>query len=238
MMGDGAAEGVVIQMRGRVPNEVRQELRKRNLWLKWRVRRDALRDAGYRPKDARLTAIEEYLGPKWATGQFKPFDPDEFADAPVPRSNRPKSKRVPRPSSEGPAAQAERATGARGGSPDLSELTGEFTKIDARRDVSWVANMLDVHGVSHTDAPSPFAWSLLQVANKNDDTKQWFFREFAAKLLPTRSQLELTETTDDGRLCEETIRRAAEFSLLPPGAEGLQPKPAVPPDDAATRVIE
>jgi len=81
--------------------------------------------------------------------------------------------------------------------------------VNIRKVILWVFNSLDSELVFARDAPCAGAWSMLQWAKKDADSRDLFFKNYVVKLLPSRAQMETEEAQadDDGKHLAETIKR-------------------------------
>ena len=81
--------------------------------------------------------------------------------------------------------------------------------VSIRKIIYWVFNSLDIAVMRAQDAPCPGAWSMLQWAKKDADSRDLFFKSYVVKLLPSKSQMEAEEAQadDDGKHLAETIKR-------------------------------
>ncbi len=93
----------------------------------------------------------------------------------------------------------------------LSAFGGKSASM--RKAVEWVFDHLDMGGVRPADAPSPGAWALREWAAKN---KQRFYADFASKLIPSRSTLEVEERRRDSG---DDVMRTIEYLLAIRDAE-------------------
>lgn len=88
-----------------------------------------------------------------------------------------------------------------------AELLGKECKM--REAVEWVFNNLGKPlAKAMADAPSPGAYTLLEWASEGQG-KAEFYKTFASKLLPTRSQLEIEENFSDKgeNIATDSLRR-------------------------------
>jgi len=103
-------------------------------------------------------------------------------------------------------------------------------KSDMRAAVEWVFENLGLDDVQPEDAPSAGAWSMFEVYRVTNERKLEFYTQFAAKLLPTRSQLDI----DDARKGDgKDIDRWIEDNLQVPSDSPEDPerKSPVPSED-------
>ncbi|HUV64992.1 MAG TPA: hypothetical protein VMW24_13925 [Sedimentisphaerales bacterium] len=81
--------------------------------------------------------------------------------------------------------------------------------VSIRKIIYWVFNSLDSKVVNEDDAPCAGAWSMLQWAKKDSDSRDLFFKSYVVKLLPSKAQMEAEEAQadDDGKHLAETLKR-------------------------------
>lgn len=128
--------------------------------------------------------------PKWAAHQIDVVMTEKYADVEAP---------------EGP--DGERIENAADGeAEDTIDPTPDGPQKQFRReDVEWVYQNLDTDA-SRADAPSPGAFGLREWAKKPGN-KGEFYRNFLAKLLPSKAQVDADAARiDDGSSCEDTCR--------------------------------
>lgn len=112
----------------------------------------------------------------------------------------------------------------RAGGLQKADFPGLAT-VNIRQDVYWVYNNIDVTDVTAKDAPSPGAWSMREWARHSGMQRNEFYRNFCAKLLPSKKEMEEEDRlSDDGRDVRNTIdqllaRLARRNAVLPSGAQ-------------------
>ena len=123
-----------------------------------------------------------------------------------------------------------------------------------KKDVEWVYQMLafEVDDLDPKDAPSPGAWNLLRRTKGDGGNQNYFFKDLVAKLLPSRTTLEMEERRrDDGSPVDDTIAKAIAAgrdprfpegsaavesdAALQAGAEGVRSEPSIPAGDDPAR---
>lgn len=120
------------------------------------------------------------------------------------------------------------------GKPWKGEMTkaeiARKAKTTVRRSMDWVFENIDVTDVTKEDAPSAGAWALLKWVRRSPANQSDFYKNFSAKMLPSRQQLDHEERkTDDGSDLTRTIAHLQGVSdaIQSHGSQALQAEPGV-----------
>jgi hypothetical protein len=126
------------------------------------------------------------------------------------------------------------AVGAEGEGEVVVEGKGG-RRLTMRRAVEWVFDALGREGLTEGDAPSPGAWSMWCWATASAGNRSEFYRSFAVKLLPSRTQIEAEGDGDDGgEIAERVLAKLFPGELLAEGAGGSEGEPSVESEHGET----